>query len=146
MERGRGGPVGGGGRKKRGGERRGEKPVRVGGLLERLLEKWGLAEQVERAAVLEEWEQRVGERVAQKARPVRLDGDTLIVEVESASWLMELQMMKRELLKRINAGRDRARIEKIVLVQGGGSRRGSEDSGSGSGGEGAERDGAGPGS
>lgn len=103
----------------------GESPSPVGSLVDALLEKWGVAEQVERASVFSEWEERVGEEIAERARPVRLDGETLFVEVESSSWMMELQMMKRELLGRLNAGRERGRVEKLVFVQGGG-RSGEE--------------------
>lgn len=104
-------------------------PSPVGGLVDSLLEKWGVADQVERASIFGEWEDRVGEKLAARARPVRLDGGTLFVEVESSSWMMELQMMKRELLERINAGRERGRIEKLIFVQGGGA--GGADEGRG---------------
>ncbi|MFB6240507.1 MAG: DUF721 domain-containing protein [Gemmatimonadota bacterium] len=116
----------------RGGRRRprksGESPTSVSGLVDALLEKWGVAEQVERAAIFSEWEDRVGEQLAEHARPVRLNEGTLFVEVESSSWMMELQMMKRELMERLNAGRERGRIEKLVFVQGGGSGRDDRES------------------
>lgn len=96
-------------------------PTPISGLVGALLKKLGVAEQVERAAVFDEWEERVGERIAERARPVRINEGTLFVEVESSSWMMELQMMKRELMERLNAGRESGRIEKLVFVQGGGS-------------------------
>lgn len=122
----------------RGGRRRRRKsegdPSPIRGLVGAILKKLGVAEQVERAAVFSEWEDRVGEKIAERARPVRLNGGTLFVEVESSSWMMELQMMKRELMKRLNAGRESGRIEKLVFVQGGaadGRDRGTRGSGGG---------------
>ena len=41
---------------------------------------------------------------------------TLIVEVRSSSWLMELNFMKEEILRRVNEDRTEALIEKIVFV------------------------------
>jgi len=101
------------------------KPIR--GLVGAILKKLGVAEQVERAAIFSEWEDRVGEKIARRARPVRLNEGTLFVEVESSSWMMELQMMKRELMERINAGRESGRIEKLVFVQGGAVDRSRDD-------------------
>lgn len=103
-------------------------PTPIRGLVGAILKKLGVAEQVERAAVFSEWEDRVGEKIARRARPVRLNEGTLFVEVESSSWMMELQMMKRELMERLNAGRESGRIEKLVFVQGGAADR-SDDGG-----------------
>lgn len=112
--------------RRRGSRSSGGDPTPIRGLVGALLKKLGVAEQVERAAVFSEWEDRVGERIAERARPVRLNGGTLFVEVESSSWMMELQMMKRELMERLNAGRESGRIEKLVFVQGGGADRGGD--------------------
>ena len=112
-----------GSRRKR---RPGPRPVRE--LMGGLLEKWGVAESLARARVFQEWEDRVGQEVARRARPVGFDGGTLFVEVESASWLSELRMMKRQLIQRVNAGRKRGRVEEIVFVQGGRDRQGRRNS------------------
>ena len=44
-------------------------------------------------------------------------GDTLFVAVESASWRMELSMMRPQLMRKLNAGKRQGRIERIVFVQ-----------------------------
>ena len=99
-------------------------PERVGGLLSALFERLRITERVDRAAVIGEWDDVVGEHIARVARPLRVRDRTLFVEVSSAAWMMELTMMRRELLRRVNAGRTNGRIEKIVFVQaGGGSGR-----------------------
>ena len=93
------------------------RPAPVGGIVDGLLDRLGIAEQVERANVLNEWEELVGPAIADRAAPVRFRDGTLFVEVLSASWRMELNMMRRDLLRRLNAGKKRGTIERIVFVQ-----------------------------
>lgn len=101
-------------------ERRRAAPEPVGGLVGSLLERWGIADKVERARAATEWERLVGPHIARVTRGVRVRGRALFVEVESAAWLSELNMRRHELLARLNAGKTRGRIERIVFVQGGG--------------------------
>ncbi len=96
-------------------------PEPIGGLVGSLLEQWGLAEKVERARAVAEWERLAGPHIARVTRRVRVRGRVLIVEVESAAWMAELDMMRHRLMRRINAGKERGRIEKIVFVQAGGA-------------------------
>jgi len=100
----------------RAGEKK-ERPQRVGGLIDTLFGRLGIADRVERAKVIAEWDELVGPRIAEVATPVRIQGETLFIGVESASWRMELSMMRPQLLRKLNAGRRRGRIEKIVFVQ-----------------------------
>jgi predicted nucleic acid-binding Zn ribbon protein len=88
----------------------------VGELLGSFLEDRGVRAQMERTGVLDEWTERVGEAIAGVTRPRSLSDTTLFVEVRSSAWLMELDMMKREILLRLNQGRGEAAIEKIVFV------------------------------
>jgi predicted nucleic acid-binding Zn ribbon protein len=99
-------------------------PERVGTVVAGLLERLGVAERTERAAVATDWERLVGPHIARVTVDVRVSGRTLFVEVVNAAWLSELNMMRHDLLRRINAGRRRARIEKIIFVQAGGRARG----------------------
>ncbi|UCC71101.1 MAG: DUF721 domain-containing protein [Gemmatimonadota bacterium] len=97
-------------------EERGGSPRRVGGLVDELLRACGLLEGVQRASVLNDWADRVGPQIAQVATPVGFERGTLFVEVRSSAWLMELRMMERRILERLNAGRSRSGgFEKIVF-------------------------------
>ncbi len=89
---------------------------KVDSVVEDVLEESGVLQQVKRIAVLEEWPELVGESVAKVTRARSLDRSTLVVEVRSSAWLMELDMMKKDLLARVNAGREEFPIERIVLV------------------------------
>lgn len=98
------------------------RPERIGGLVGSLLARWGIADRVERASVIAEWSEVVGPHIARVATPVRIDGETLFVEVVSAAWRTELGLMRPELMRKINAGKRRGRIEKIVFLQADGRR------------------------
>lgn len=95
----------------------GEKGLeKVADFLDGVLEQAGLREQVLRAEVVEEWEDRVGEAIARVTRARGVRGADLVVEVRSSAWLNELNLMKAEILRRVNEGREDAPIEKIVFV------------------------------
>lgn len=119
--------AGGPGRAAKGGKAAKPRPEPVGGLVEAVLDRLGIAEKVDRAVAAAEWERLVGPHIARVTGHARVRGRTLFVEVESASWLAELNMVRHDLLRRLNEGRTRGRIEKIVFVQAGG--RGSDRAG-----------------
>jgi len=81
------------------------------------MERLGIRDRVERARAASHWEELVGPHIAGVTRNARVAGSTLFVEVEGAAWMTELSMMRRDLLRRLNAGRDEGRIEKIVFLQ-----------------------------
>jgi predicted nucleic acid-binding Zn ribbon protein len=95
---------------------KGKGPEKVSDVLGGFLRKSGLREPVLRAGVVDEWGDRVGEAIARVTRAQGVRDSTLIVEVRSSSWLMELNLMKEEILRQVNEGRTEARIEKIVFV------------------------------
>ena len=104
------------------GDREGAKtkkgPERIGNVVERFLDEAGMTEQVRRQGVLETWPERVGEAIAAVTHARSLSVGTLFVEVRSSPWLMELEMMKADILRRVNAGQEEALIERIVFVMG----------------------------
>jgi len=93
-------------------------PTSVGEALGKFLQESGLAERIEEASVVPEWEELVGEAIARVTRPTRVSHGTLFVAVRSSAWLMELNMMRGEILRRLNAGRERGRIEQIRFYLG----------------------------
>lgn len=99
-------------------------PQRVGGVLEGLLDRLGIRDRVECGVTAARWESVVGPHIARVTRVGRVVRDgTLFVEVAGAAWMMELSMMRKELLRRLNEGRERGRIERIRFVQSGDSPR-----------------------
>lgn len=91
-------------------------PMPLGQALARFLERSGIAERIEEAAIVPEWDERVGPAIAEVTRPLRTSRGTLFVAVRSSAWLMELKMMEGEILRRLNEGRERGRIERIRFL------------------------------
>ncbi len=91
-------------------------PEKVGDLLAGFLEAKGLREPLLQAGAVEEWEERVGESIARVTRAKGVRDHALVVEVRSSAWLMELNLMREEILRRVNEGRSEGLVEKIVFV------------------------------
>ena len=47
------------------------------------------------------WDDLVGPQIAQHARPVRLDGGVLLIEVDDPAWATQIQLMSLTLRERI---------------------------------------------
>lgn len=88
----------------------------VSELLPVYLQRKGLAAKVEAASVLPEWDELMGPGIATVTRPIRVSEGTLFVAVKTSAWMMELNMMKAELMRRLNAGKRQGRIEQLVFV------------------------------
>ncbi len=89
---------------------------RVGDLVGDLLQRLGIEEEIAGQGVLLRWDKAVGEGIAAVARARAVSRGTLFVEVASSSWMSELNMMRREILSRLNAGQDEGRVERIVFT------------------------------
>jgi predicted nucleic acid-binding Zn ribbon protein len=95
---------------------RSDRPQPIGELVPGILERSGIAAKVEAASVIPEWERLVGPGIAAVAHAQKVSDGVLFVAVATSAWLMELNLMKSELLKRLNAGKRAGRIEQIVFV------------------------------
>lgn len=90
--------------------------TRVDRVVSEVLEQAGVLRQVQRMAVLDAWPGIVGEQLAGVTRARSVDDATLIVEVKSSAWLMELNMMRGDFLKRVNEHMEDVPLERIVFV------------------------------
>lgn len=100
-------------------DRKAGHPQLVGDLLERVLKRKGLAPKLEAASVLTDWESLVGPGISAVTRPERVSEGVLFVSVANSPWMMELNLMKADLLRRVNAGKgEGGRIRQIVFVMG----------------------------
>jgi len=75
----------------------------VRGVVERVLKKYRLTGDLDAYKVFHMWPELVGDRISSHARPVRIDGFTLFVEVDDPLWLTQLKYMKTDVLDRIDA-------------------------------------------
>jgi predicted nucleic acid-binding Zn ribbon protein len=92
----------------------------VGEIVPAFLQRQGLAAKVEAASVVPDWDELVGPGIAAVARAQRVSDGVLFVAVDTSAWMMELNLMKGELLRRLNAGKRQGRIEQIVFLMAGG--------------------------
>jgi hypothetical protein len=88
----------------------------VGGALKSLLQKLGLERQFRTYDALAHWSDIVGKQVAQVARPLRLDADTLWVAVKSHTWAQELNFQKGTILRRLNERAGEEQFKEIRFV------------------------------
>lgn len=91
-------------------------PVRLDTVLPEVLQRHGLKDQVRRMGVLDLWPEIVGPRIAEVTRARGVSEATLIVEVRTSAWLMELNMMKGELLSRVNEHLPEVPLKRIMFV------------------------------
>jgi predicted nucleic acid-binding Zn ribbon protein len=88
----------------------------VGDILGGVLRRLGLAEGVARQDAVRRWGGVVGERIAEVTEATAVSGETLFVRVASSAWMAELNLMRHEILKRLNAGQSDGRVERIVFT------------------------------
>jgi predicted nucleic acid-binding Zn ribbon protein len=91
-------------------------PIKLDTVLAAVLEEHGVKKQVERMCVLDLWGGLVGEHVAAVTRAKSVSDATLFVEVRTSAWLMELNMMRRDFLDRVNEALPDVPLERIVFV------------------------------
>jgi predicted nucleic acid-binding Zn ribbon protein len=90
-------------------------PTPLARALAEFLRKHDLEGEVAGQAALSRWDEVVGRRIAAVASPVAVARGVLYVEVRSSAWLSELDLMRKDILARINAGQREGRIERIVF-------------------------------
>ena len=88
-------------------------PSQIRETLAKYLQKSGIGEQIEAISVIPEWPTLVGPAIAAVTTPVRVADGVLVVGVRSSAWMNELKMMEREILRQVNVGRAKGRIDKI---------------------------------
>ncbi len=93
-----------------------QKPIPISTALQRLLRDLGIEKKVERSRVIVDWPVFVGQRVADHSKPVRVEGEILLVQVSSDSWRNELVLMKHAILQKINTHYGKQLIKDIRFL------------------------------
>lgn len=75
---------------------------KIGAPLKDLLARLHLTEPLRGWQAVEAWPEVVGERVAARARAVSFRDGTLLVEVDSATWMNELGYLKLRMVTELN--------------------------------------------
>jgi predicted nucleic acid-binding Zn ribbon protein len=102
--------------RKRDPEEKKRRPEPIANVVGSFLKTANLAERVEAAQVVPEWESLVGKQIATVTKPISVTPDgTLFVSVKTNAWMTELSLMEPQILRALNAKAGRSRIRKIRL-------------------------------
>lgn len=93
-------------------------PVQVSSLVPSVLEHCGVGDQIKRMAILTLWAEIVGEHIAAVTHARSVSEATLFIEVQTSPWLMELNMMKANLLDEVNKHLEEAPLKRIIFLLG----------------------------
>lgn len=88
---------------------------RIGSLLKQVFGERGMAERLNRYQAWLIWDQVVGKQIAARARPLRFRQGVLEVQVDHPVWMQQLQMLKSQILDKLNRQLPNAKIEDIFL-------------------------------
>ena len=102
------------------------KAARAGELLEKLLQNYGLDKKLQQYRALVIWDEVVGPQIAARARPSKIRGSVLEVCVDQPAWMQQLQLMKPQILRKLNEQLGEGEIKEIFLKRGKVPRRMAE--------------------
>ncbi len=85
-------------------------------ILRALIRANGWEKQLDLYSIFPQWEELVGENIAMHAKPVKIERDTLWLEVENSSWLTELQYSTYDILEGVNSRLTLGRIRDIKMA------------------------------
>ena len=72
-------------------------------ILEKTLQSQGMDKRIQQESAVVHWEDIVGTKIAKASKAVRIDRGTLLIEVKSSAWKHQIQMLKPEIIKKLNA-------------------------------------------
>lgn len=90
--------------------------ARLDAVVPRVLKRLGLAEELDRWRVVNDWPTLVGESLARHTEAVRIDGDVLVVEAENSAALYHIGHFKQDLLARVQAHLTVGKIADVRFV------------------------------
>jgi len=90
-------------------------PLHIKSVIEGLMQKYSNKKGADLFQISEIWESVVGKTIANDARPWRIKGKELEIHVSSSVWLHQLNYMKADMIKKLNAHLGDSTIERIRL-------------------------------
>lgn len=92
--------------------------ARAGDLLGGLLQGLGLSERMTQYRAVVLWNEVVGPQIAARTRPERIRDGILEVSVDQPVWMQQLQLLKPQLLGKLNAQLGAAPLRDLFLKRG----------------------------
>jgi len=78
-------------------------PIRLKSILDSFLKKNQLDQKIKGYQTVYNWIEVVGKKIASHSQPIKIQGHTLYLKVESNVWANELNIRKGEILNKINS-------------------------------------------
>ena len=88
----------------------------IGKILQSVLKDINAYDNFIKLWILQNWNEAMIKPITQICRPVKFDGDVLIVEAISESWANELQRFKREMIDILNRKFNHLNVKDIKIV------------------------------
>jgi len=91
----------------------GRDPRGLASVVDSMTSELGWDSELDKAELIDDWAELVGETTAAKSRPVGIEDGVLTVRCESTAWATQLRIMRTELLAAIAERYPRAGIQSI---------------------------------
>jgi predicted nucleic acid-binding Zn ribbon protein len=86
---------------------------RVGDILPTVLKSFGLDRRLREQEILAIWPGVVGEEIAARTQPIKIERGVLYVCVEHSAWMQELHFMEKEILRKLKESAPDIELEHI---------------------------------
>ena len=91
---------------------------RLSNTLRELVDDLSLDAELREARLRENWEQIVEGPLCRNVRPLRIEGNTLVLAAEDASWRQEANLLAPEILEATNQYLDEPDVRRVRIVHG----------------------------
>ena len=89
----------------------------MGGVLQNLLKNLGLEKRIKEQKLILDWDKIVGNKIAEKTKAFKIEGNKLFVKVESPSWRNELFYLKKDIINKLNQSVKQEVIKDIIFLK-----------------------------
>ncbi len=84
--------------------------------LDKMIQEFHLEKTYQQSKALELWQEVVGEKLAMKTEPVKIEHGKLIVKVDSPVWRNELQFHKEKIQSDLNTRLGKQIVKTIIFM------------------------------
>ncbi|MCP3922376.1 MAG: DUF721 domain-containing protein [Desulfobacterales bacterium] len=88
-------------------------PSHISGFLKETLKSYTKTNSSGMTAIWDNWNDAVGEKIAENAQPAAFKGETLLVYVSSSTWMQHLSFLKNDIIDKINESLEEKSVKDI---------------------------------
>lgn len=88
----------------------------MGGVIQNLLKNLGLERRINEQKLIINWENIVGNNIAEKTKAFKIEGKKLFVKVENPCWRNELFYLKKDIIDKLNRSVKQEVIKDIIFL------------------------------